>query len=98
MRSLILACSTGSRVKALISRIPERLSDTIALSSPSSFCRRRKAGLTILAYPRIPSTMRGTGASVKSMRRQSIMPSTRPTPTNRNTLTSVSGTAWAMPG
>ena len=40
------SASRSSCVKALISRMPERLSFSVALSSPSSRCRSRNAGRT----------------------------------------------------
>ncbi len=68
----------------------------IALSSASSFWRWRNAGRTYLAKPCIPMTIKGMGIMVTSSSRQLSAPRTRLTPMSINTLTAVSGMAWAM--
>ena len=90
------SASRSSCVNALISRMPERLSFSVALSSPSSCCRSRKAGRTYRAKLRIASTISGIGSIAQQRQLPVHANSTALTPISVSTLTSTSGMAWAI--
>ena len=78
------SASRSSCVNALISRMPERLSFSVALSWPSSCCRSRNAGRTYRAKLRIASTISGIGSIASSANCQFMANSTALTPISVN--------------